>query len=193
MMDITGSIVLFVIGFGMIGWSAYFVFKSKEALKWLTTEGIMNSCEIKEEVDSDVGSSWTVVTDYSYNVHGCAYHGKRIAFNYGSSSTREEQLTLYDKLSKAKTVLVRYNPENLSDAVLSDGLPYSTFLSAAFAILFLFIIGYTMLFEAFKGNNGLLLILFVGLLMVASGVVVLHKHIEKDNNKPIIDRIKISS
>ncbi|QGX03740.1 hypothetical protein [Beggiatoa leptomitoformis] len=48
MMDITGGIVLFIIGFGMIGWSAYFVFKSKEALKWLTTEGTMNSCEIKK-------------------------------------------------------------------------------------------------------------------------------------------------
>ena len=195
-MDITNGIILFVIAFVMIGWTAYFVFKAKKALKWPTTEGTMNSCEIKEEVDSENSSRWIVVTDYSYKVFGRTYHGKRIAFNYGSNHPREKQLALYEKLSKAKTVRVRYNPENPSDSVLSYGLSYTTFLPAGFAILSAFLIGSTMLHESLKNGEkfGLLSILFVILFMLVIGFMALFKNCNtEDEYKLIVDRIEVSS
>jgi hypothetical protein len=68
----------FAIGFGIIGWGVYCIFRSRKASGWPSVLGTMNACEIKRTSDVD-GTTYRVHAGYSYEVYGRPYQGDRIA------------------------------------------------------------------------------------------------------------------
>lgn len=138
--------VFFAVGFGVLGYGIRSLLMSNRARTWPTTQGTVESCEMEESSDSD-GSTWEAKVKYSYSVGGARYEGERIAFGYSASSGRDAHQEIFDKLSGAESVLVRYDPVDPSDAVLSYGLNRGTvFLLVFGATWLLFVTGFTVLF-----------------------------------------------
>ena len=99
---------------------------ANRAKSWATTEGTIISSKCVDYSDLDNGSSYFTHVNYCYTVAGKSYQGDRIAFGYSGSWWRRPNQKIADMLSSAKTVLVRYDPDKPSMAVLSYGLDGSS-------------------------------------------------------------------
>jgi Protein of unknown function (DUF3592) len=95
------------------------------ARSWPIAEGALQSSKCVRYYDMESGIfGWSYFTyvNYSYAVAGKSYKGDRIAFGYSGSWWRRPNQKIADRLSPARTVLVRYDPDKPSTAVLSYGL-----------------------------------------------------------------------
>lgn len=138
--------VFFAVGFGMVGYGLYSLRTSTLAKSWPTVEGKIVSCDLKESSDSE-STTYQVQVKYSYTVDDRSFMGDRIAFGYGGSSGRTAHQEIADRLSAAKTVLVRYDPANAARSVLSYGLNRSTLFVLIFGATWLFFVtGFAVLF-----------------------------------------------
>lgn len=127
-------------GFVIVGRGINSIFTANKAADWPTVKGTMNACEI-EKIRDSAGTIYQLHLDYSYEVSGENYHGNRLAFGYSESRRYDEHLLLYNKLSMAKTVLVRYNPVNPSESVLTYGVSqYTVNRMVKFFVLFFIIV-----------------------------------------------------
>jgi hypothetical protein len=100
-----------------------------QAKSWATTEGSIVSSRCHDYTDLDNGFRYLTQVKYRYVVAGKSYEGDRIAFSYSGSKWRRPNQKIADTLSSAGTVLVRYDPDKPSMAVLSYGLNGSTVLT----------------------------------------------------------------
>lgn len=149
--------IFFVVGFALLGYGIHSYHKGRVSRSWPQTVATINRCEIKEDSDSD-GTTWKVEVGYSYSVAGSDYSGDRVAFGYSGSSTRAEHRAIYDKIHRAKSVYVRYDPENPASSVIAPGFNRSTFLALAFAITWLlFTTGFTVLWTSASGKDARIL------------------------------------
>jgi len=132
-----------VIGIMTIGRGIYGILKSKKISEWPTTEGTMNTCTLKEELNSEGNTKRELIVDYSYSVSGNSFTGNRIGYECTDGAYWKESLAFYKKLSGARTVTVRYNPSNPKESVLAFGISrFSLFLLVLGIIVFLFITGF---------------------------------------------------
>lgn len=137
--------LFFAIGFGIFGYGLYNLNKSNQAKTWPTTHGKIESCKVTSSSDSD-GTSYRVDILYHYFVAGTAYSGQRLAFGYTASNSRKVHQEIADRLTGTKTVLVRYNPTEPTQAVLCYGLNQSTLFFLIFGATWLsFMIGFSAL------------------------------------------------
>ena len=115
------------------------------AKHWPTTRGRITHCEVKESKDSKT-TAYEAVVKYSYKVAGVAYEGDRIAYGYSASCLRSAHQEIADRLTGVKTVLVRYDPKDVSRSVLTYGLNRSTILMLVFGGTWtVFVAGLTLL------------------------------------------------
>ncbi len=95
------------------------------ARSWPIAEGALQSSRCVRYYDMESGIlGWSYFThvNYSYAVAGRSYNGDRIAFGYSGSWWRRPNQKIADRLSSARTVLVRYDPDKPSTAVLAYGV-----------------------------------------------------------------------
>ena len=120
------GLVLFAAGVVLLISGIRSVLMNNQALSWATTEGTIISSKCVDYSDWDNSSSYFTHVDYRYTVAGKSYQGDRITFGYSGGWWRRPNQKIADRLSSAKTVLVRYDPEKPSIAVLAYGLNGST-------------------------------------------------------------------
>jgi len=115
-------ITFLAISLGAVAWGAFAMVKCLKVAGWRKTEGTMDACAIKESKDSEGDPVWSVEVAYSYSVSGKQYNSNRVAYGYRENNCHGEHSALYARLSKGRTVIVRYNPNDPSDATLTYGL-----------------------------------------------------------------------
>jgi hypothetical protein len=120
------SLCFFAVGVGMLCSGINNLMMANQAKSWPTSEGTIKSSKCVYYYLVDEGSSYFTYVNYSYTVAGKSYEGDRIAFGYTGSWWRRPNQKIADRLSSAKTVLVRYDPDKPSTAALSYGLNGST-------------------------------------------------------------------
>ena len=149
--------IFFAIGFGLLGWGLFCLYKTKAAEGWSETRGAITACELGEDSGSE-STTWHVKVAYNYVVAGRTYSGSRIAFGYAGSSIREEHEALHAKLRDASVVRVRYNPTKPEEAVLGTGLNRSNLILIVFATVWLmFTTGFTVLWTMSSGKDARLI------------------------------------
>jgi hypothetical protein len=137
--------LFFAVGFGLLGYSLYNGRLAAMAKRWPTVEGQITKCELKASTDSD-GTTYTANVSYSYAVDGTLYIGDQIAFGYAGDSGRDAHQEIVNRLSGARSVVVRYDPADPSRSVLSCGLNRSTLRLVIFSVMWLlFVTGFTIL------------------------------------------------
>ncbi len=146
-----------IVGFGILGFAGYSLYKSKQAETWPTTEGKITSCKLKENSDSD-GSTYQVEVTYTYWANGATLEGKKIAFGYSGSSSHQMHQEIEGRLKNARSIQVRYNPSNPAEAVLACGVNSSILFLLIFGLTWtIFTTGFTLLFAFGTGSdNGIL-------------------------------------
>ncbi len=149
--------VFYVVGFGALGYGLLSARRSTQAANWPTTPGNLKAVELKENSSED-GLSYQVTVQYTYTVAGTKYDGSRLAFGYYGSNVRNPHEGIYHKLKAAKSLNVRYDPENPESSVLSYGIHQSIQFMLAFAITWLaFVIGFTVIWWVATRSDNVLL------------------------------------
>ncbi len=131
--------VFFAIGIALFIYGLRNYESARAAKSWPTVEGKILSCNLETHARHD-GSTYKTAIKYGYDVEGQHYEGDRIAFGYSGSNDYKEHQQIFDRLSKAKTVLVRYNPLEIKTSVLSYGINSSNFFIFIFSVSWLLIV-----------------------------------------------------
>lgn len=89
--------------------------------QWPTTMGTVQGSRIDYRHSSDSGTVEYPVVEYSYQVGGQTYHGSKIApgMEVGGTGARK----VVGRYPAGAQVMVFYNPQNPSDAVLERKAP----------------------------------------------------------------------
>jgi hypothetical protein len=149
--------IFYLVGFGLLGYGIWSARRSTVAAAWPSTPGTVTQLSVEDKSDND-GNSYEVKVEYTYTVDGVAHTGSRLAFGYSASGGREAHDEIYRKLKEAKTVAVRYDPDDPSVSCLSFGVHRSIQLALAFAITWLaFVLGLTVLVWLFSRGDAVLL------------------------------------
>jgi hypothetical protein len=149
--------LFYLVGFAMLGYGIWSAKRSTEAAGWPTAPGILTKVALNENSDSD-GATYQVEVEYTYTVAGNAYNGSRLAFGYTASSGRDAHEEISEKLKAAKSVDVRYDPNNPASSVLSFGLHRTIMFVFAFAFTWLaFMGGFTWLWWLSTRSDDVLL------------------------------------
>jgi hypothetical protein len=144
--------LFYLIGFGVLGAAIWSARRSTQAASWPTTRGVLTSLALKENPGSE-GSTYEVKVEYTYTVAGKQYRGSCLAFGYMAGSEREAHAEIHEKLKAAKSVDVRYDPDDPASSTLSFGIHRSIQFVLAFAITWLaFVTGFTLLW--WLGSRG---------------------------------------
>jgi hypothetical protein len=122
------GICFFAVGVGILCSGINNLIMANQAKTWPTTEGTIKSSKCVYYYVMSESSSYFTHVNYSYTVAGKSYQGDRIAFGYSGSWWRRPNQKIADRLSSAETVLVRYDPDKPSMAVLSCSLNGSTIM-----------------------------------------------------------------
>jgi hypothetical protein len=133
--------LFFLVGIGILTYAFVCASRSNAAAEWPTTPGKLTRVEMHQDTDTDNNKTFRVDVEYTYTVDGTAYVGSRVAFGYTASSDHESHDEIYKKLKAAKTVDVRYDPENAGSSVLSFGIHRSIRMMLGFGIVWLVFIG----------------------------------------------------
>jgi hypothetical protein len=151
--------VFYLAGFGLLGYGLWSARRSTQAAHWPTTPGTLTNIDLKMDSDSDGdGTTYEVQVEYTYTVAGKAYEGSRLAFGYTGGSDRQEEARIHDKLKGAKSVDVRYDPDDPASSALSFGIHGSIKAVLSFAITWLVcVVGFTWMWWATSRTDTVLL------------------------------------
>jgi hypothetical protein len=122
------GICFFAVGVGILCSGINNLIMANQAKTWPSAEGMIKSSKCVYYYVMNESSSYFTHVNYSYAVAGKSYQGDRIAFGYSGSWWRRPNQQIADRLSSAETVMVRYDPDKPSMAVLSCGLNGSTIM-----------------------------------------------------------------
>jgi len=137
--------IFYVFGLGMLWYGIDSAKRSVEASNWPSVTGTITNLSLRENSDSD-GTSYEVKVEYHYSVKGRRYTNSRLAFGYAGSSGRQAHQDILNKLERASSVKVRYNPQHPATSTLSFGIHRSIKFILAFAIVWLtFVFGFTLI------------------------------------------------
>ena len=135
------SIGVGILGFGLRSYSL-----SKQAEHWPTTPGTITASDFIVSSDDD-GTTYRAKIEYAYNPDSYERTGKKIAFGYAGSSSRNFHHEIYEALPVGAQVAVRYDPSKPDRAVLSFGVNQSIkFLLIFGAVWTMFTLGMVALF-----------------------------------------------
>lgn len=134
------------IGLAILGFGARSLHLSRQAEHWPTVPGRIMSSDFVVSADSDSTTYRTKLT-YSYDPGSGEIIGKKIAFGYAGSSSRQFHRDIYDALPVNTQVAVRYDPGRPERAVLSFGVNQSIkFLLIFGAVWTIFTLGMIAMF-----------------------------------------------
>jgi hypothetical protein len=95
--------------------------KVAQASNWPSTLGTVLSSRVVRRSSSDGGTTPYPVVDYSYQVSGQAYRGNRVMPGPEMGGTGAGKVV--DRYPEGAQVMVYFNPNNPSEALLERGVP----------------------------------------------------------------------
>ena len=115
------SFVFLILNIVFLGIIFFMRRKMAAVSQWPSTMGIINSSYLDRRYSSDSGSTDYPVVEYSYQVSGQAYQGRKIAPGPEVGGTGAGKVVA--RYPAGAQVMVFYNPQSPSDAVLETKAP----------------------------------------------------------------------
>jgi hypothetical protein len=99
--------------------------QARRAAHWPTVDGALVRCEVVERpaIRGDSPSSWDLVVEYSYAVHGVTYRGTRYGFGFDGGVDEDRYRAAAQKLAALPVVRVHDDPRHPREAVLDTTVP----------------------------------------------------------------------
>lgn len=120
--------------------------KALDSADWPTAPGRIIASEVgsrRELRDSSSGSRSVTMyyadIRYSYSVEGADYTSERVSFGEPDSNTSGPARSIVKAYPAGKEVLVHYNPDKPTEAVLQAGAKWTAYLLPGMGILFLIV------------------------------------------------------
>jgi len=126
-------------GLGPLVFAAWNGYRSVRAADWPIATGEVRDLELVNHRGRRMTQS--VRVEYAYKVAGTSYSGKRVAFGYLASNDSPSHVELYEKLKRARSIGVRYNPADPADACLACGWHHSHQFTTLFGVIWIVLIG----------------------------------------------------
>jgi hypothetical protein len=114
--------IFYAVGFGLLWYGIKSAKESVQASSWPSARGTITNVSLREGSDSDGDTTYGVEVQYNYSVMGQNYTSSRLAFGYDESNVRQPHQDILDKLERASSVNVRYDPRDPSTSTLSFGI-----------------------------------------------------------------------
>ncbi|HTX20837.1 MAG TPA: DUF3592 domain-containing protein [Candidatus Aquilonibacter sp.] len=118
-----------------MGACVWITIKSIRAEHWPVTDGIVQTAEMKSNIDNHGHTTHSADVTYSYQVAGTSYTGDKVSTGEMSSSVAYAQGIL-NRYPVGKTVTVHYAPDDPSDAVLETGIHGGTWICLGVGTVF---------------------------------------------------------
>jgi len=141
-------IVVGAIAIGCGAWTL--LLRSLPCQHWPTTEGVIESAQMKTHSGSDDGDTYSANITYAYDVADIRYEGKRLAFGAMSASSDYAQGIL-DRYPVGRNVSVHYAPDQPELAVLETGIHGGTWVY--FGVGTFFVLMGWMFLQGFSSAN----------------------------------------
>src|SRR5258708_10051040 len=104
----------------LCGLGIFFAVHSLDPASWPTADGVIEYCKFVR-AETDGGQVYRVDVVYSYFAHGVRHRATRFAIGYDMNRWESIESAIYEKVKNARSVTVRYDPENPTNAVLAYG------------------------------------------------------------------------
>jgi Protein of unknown function (DUF3592) len=135
------------VGVGILGFGLRSLHMSKQAEHWPTVPGTIVASDFKTSTDSEGSTTYLTEVKYAYAPVAAEIIGKKIAFGYSGSSSKNFHRDIYNALPAGAQIAVRYDPANPERAVLSFGVNQSIkFLMIFGAVWTMFTLGLMAMF-----------------------------------------------
>jgi hypothetical protein len=112
--------------------------KAKDSAKWSATNGKVVVSQLMVS-GSSKGNSYSPLIRYQYHVGESQFEGQNIGFGVGFAATRRLAEPYLVKYPLESSVTVYYNPQNLGESVLENGLRKKSFFGFAAGLGFCFV------------------------------------------------------
>jgi len=185
--------IFYAVGFGQLWFGIKSAKESAQASSWPSVQGTITNVSLREDSDSDGDTTYEVEVQYNYSVMGQNYTSSRLAFGYAASSVRQRHKDILDKLERASSVNVRYDPRDPSTSTLSFGIHSSIKLTLLFNIVWLLFafLAALMLWVSISTINFLIFMFIVVITTICSFILAERVSTQPDNI--LLKNIQINS
>ena len=132
------KIILFTVGIGGIVYTIFSLLFSINAKSWPIIVGVIEYCDLEEELDNDGDINYKANVTYSYEYRGRTYISKRVGYGLLSSNMRFMIASAYNKaIYNYPKAFIKVNPKRPSMATLLTGIHLYHTITLLFFIIFL--------------------------------------------------------
>ena len=149
------TLAMFVAGIFLMSWGGYEMKGASESLDWPETPGSITSSHVSKETSRDseqrLRTTYYPNVAYQYQIAGRGYTGTRINFGGRTGGMEWVAQRTVDRYPTGKTIIVHYNPQEPTYAVLEAGIAWSSIFLFLMGIVF-FVAG-VLCFRAYLKNR----------------------------------------
>lgn len=127
-----GCLTIFFIPFvittiGMLFLSISSLIKAQQTRKWIPVEATVQNVERKGTTTKKGNYQTKTYVTYKYDIGGNKYEGCKISIDNNFNFSKDQEPTIFDKISSAKVIRIFINPKNANDAVIVRGFSKNLF------------------------------------------------------------------
>jgi hypothetical protein len=136
-MSALGFMVLFVlIGGGLSYWGWNILQDARASTSWPTVQGGITSSEVTVSSDSEGADSYSPEVTYRFQIDGQIFASSQIKFGENSYGSRRKAQEIVNQYPVGKQVMVYYEPERPTNAVLEPGVSAGSYLVLGLGLFF---------------------------------------------------------
>lgn len=130
-----------LIGLGILIFGIKYLQKARATLQWPKAEGRIIRSRVADWYDSDGDTMYGAQIEYAYIVDGYEYHGHEVKKGTPQTSSPDPQEKIVARYPRGAAVMVTYDPENITDAVLEPGAAWGAYLPLILGIVMTLLAG----------------------------------------------------
>lgn len=119
---------------------------------WPTTTGKITISEMSGPHLTKHGPEYITTVQYDYQIGNAVYTNNKVSYKYLYAKNLDEAQSLLKKYPVYRHVLVRYNPDDISDTVLEAGVSFKTFTGLGVCLIGI-IVGAIILTKSLNEKN----------------------------------------
>ncbi|MDA3894800.1 MAG: DUF3592 domain-containing protein [Desulfobacteraceae bacterium] len=149
------TLAMFAVGIFLMSWAGYEMKGAAESRAWPEAQGSITSSHVSKETSRDseqrLRTTYYPNVAYQYQIAGRGYTGTRINFGGRTGGMEWVAQRTVDRYPAGKIIIVHYNPQEPTYAVLEAGITWGLILLFLMGVVF--IAAGVLCFKAYRKNR----------------------------------------